>query len=196
LSGATKAFVAKPAYAGAVDVVRVDAASSGEVHENELVENPGPPFRLTHPRDLAQIVDRALARHAAAGVHTAAHLIDVERVGVELQVLFLAFEGVVTFDRLHLQLHHQVVADLLPGVVLEMRKHLDGRLGLFALAHELLREIRLAAHVHREENRILLDRFRVPETNNGLHAKCSLLNTRRTSCAPTLEPAEAGMLRP
>jgi hypothetical protein len=56
-------------------------------------------------RDLAQVVQRALARHAAARVHATAQLVDVDVVGVELQVLFLAFEHVVAFDRLHAQLH-------------------------------------------------------------------------------------------
>ena len=112
-------------------------------------------------------MDGALARHLATRVHPRAHLVDVDVVGGKLQVLFLAPQRRVPFNRLHLELHHQVIGDLVARIILQLRQHLDGGLRIRANAHELAVEIRLTADINGQKGGIALERFRVAHAHNG-----------------------------
>jgi len=161
------------AIVGAAGVVRrqqevgVDPAGAGQVDEQQFVHQARPPAGLLALGLLAQIVQRALARHLAARVHTAPRLVDVDLVGVELLRFFLAFEDVLALDGRHLQLGQQVVADLLAGVRLQIGQDLDGHFGVRAPGHEALVEVGLLAGVQGQEATPALDGLGIVDPDDG-----------------------------
>ena len=129
----------------------------------------------------------ALARHAPAGVDTAARLVNVNGIGVEALGLFLAFEVVLTLDRGHLQLGQQVIGDLLTGVRFKVRQNLNRHLSGLALAHETGRPVALLRGVVGHQASEAFNCLGVIDPDQSTCHKntpLSLIPKGSTSCAP------------
>ncbi|MNN27914.1 hypothetical protein D3C81_1414650 [compost metagenome] len=149
-------------------VVLIDATSAGAVHEEQLVIEARPELRQAVAADLTQIVDGALAAHAAAAAHRLTRLVDEDLVGEEVELLALAFRLGVAFDDAAGQLDREVVADGVAGFLLQVGLQHDRQRGLRPLAHHLARPIGLLRHRNHQVGRPQLPGFRVVQTHNRL----------------------------